>query len=152
MAKSLLYRLFGLGKLPKQLRATFESEGILLLDEGVPSSLTYLDFRAPGKRFAWKRQWFTASLVMTQSRIVALQYSNFAINVPFADERVQKMRFSVEGESTLLVEFDAGLFHEKWSGRIEYRFKTPQGQVILRMLKEREVLAPLPVLGSDETT
>jgi hypothetical protein len=137
MAKSLLYRLFGLGKLPKQLRATFESEGILLLDEGVPSSVTYLDFHAPGKRFAWKRQWFNASIVITQTRIVALQYSNFAINVPFGDERIQKMRFSVEGESALLVAFDAGLFHPNWSGTIEYRFKTPQGPVFLEKLRER---------------
>ena len=136
MAKSLLYRLFVLGKMPKQLRATLESEGILLLDEGVPGSLTYLDFRAPGKRFAWKRQWFTASLVVTQSRIAALQYSNFAINVPFADERIQKMRFSVEGESTLLAAFDAGLFHNDWSGTIEYRFQTPQATVFLARLPE----------------
>jgi hypothetical protein len=137
MAKSLLYRLFGLGKIPKQLRATFESEGLLLHDEGLSGSLTYLDFRAPGKRFTWRRQWFTASVVLTQIRIVALQYSNFAINVPFVDERVRKMRFSVEAESTLLVAFDAGLFHSDWSGTIEYRFQTPQAPVFLERLRER---------------
>src|SRR2546430_14379501 len=80
MAKTLLYRLFGVGSVPRQLSATLQSEGIVLLDEGIAGSVTYLDFRAPGKRSNWRRQWFTGTIALTQVRLVALQYSNTAIN------------------------------------------------------------------------
>src|SRR5260370_4687612 len=106
MAKTLLYRLFGVGKIPRQLTATLQSEGIVLLDEGIAASVTYLDFRAPGKRSNWRRQWFTGAIALTRVRLVALQYSNYAINVPVTDERMHSMRFSVEGKATLFVAFD----------------------------------------------
>jgi hypothetical protein len=90
MAKTLLYRLFGVGSIPKQFAESLKGEDVLLLDEGIPGSVTYLDFRAPGRRSNWRRQWFTASIVLTQVRVVALQYSNTIINVPFTDERLRQ--------------------------------------------------------------
>src|SRR5437016_1447927 len=119
MAKSLLYRLFGVGKLALQFRATLESEGILFIDEGIAGSVTYRDFRAPGKRFSWRCQAFTAAIALTKVRLVALQYSNPAINIPLTDARLHQMRFSVEGDETFVAAFDPSLFHKDWSGTIE---------------------------------
>ncbi len=73
MAKTLSYRLFGVGKVPRQLSATLQSEGILLLDEGIAGSVTYLDFRAPGRRSNWRRQWFTGAIALTRVRLIAFQ-------------------------------------------------------------------------------
>src|SRR5258708_26013421 len=114
MAKTLLYRLFGVGKIPRQLSATLQTEGIILVDEGIAASVTYLDFRSPGRRSDWRRQWFTGVIALTQVRLVALQYSNTAINVPVTDERMRRMRFSVEEQTTLFVAFDPALFHNDW--------------------------------------
>ena len=136
MAKSLFYRLFGVGKMPAQLAATLKSEGLILMDEGIKGSVTYLDFRAPGRRDAWRRQWFTASIALTQARLLALQNSNTAINVPLTDERLRKMQFSVEEGGTFLVRFDPALFHNDWSGTMEYRFKTEQAGAFLDKLRE----------------
>lgn len=137
MAKTLFYRLFGLGKMPEQFKATLNSEGVLLFDEGIKASVTYLDFRAPGKRFGWRRQWFSACIALTQVRLVALQYSNPAINVPFTDDRIHRLRLSIEGDETLLIAFDPSLFHHDWSGTMEYRFRTSQAKAFLEMLEER---------------
>jgi len=134
MTKTLLYRLFGVGKIPRQLSATLQSEGILLLDEGIAASVTYLDFRAPGKYSNWRRQWFPGAIALTQVRLVALQYSNMAINVPVTDERMRSLRFSVEEQTTLVIAFDPALFHNDWSGTMEYRFRTSQAQVFLEKL------------------
>jgi hypothetical protein len=134
MAKTLLYRLFGVGSVPRQLSAALQAEGILLLDEGIPASVTYLDFRSPGRRSNWRRQWFTGAIALTRVRLVALQYSNTAINVPGADERIRSLRFSVEEPNTLVVAFDPALFHADWSGTIEYRFRTPQARAFLEQL------------------
>jgi hypothetical protein len=135
MAKTLLYRLFGVGKIPRQLSSTLQAEGIVLLDEGIAASVTYLDFRAPGKYSNWRRSWFTGAIALTQVRLVALQYSNMAINVPVTDERIRSLRFSVEEPATLVVAFDPALFHPDWSGTMEYRFRTSQAQAFLESLK-----------------
>ena len=94
MAKSFLYRLFGIGKIPKLLNDTLRIEGIVVADEGVPGSVTYRDFRAPGRYSSWRKQGFVGSVVITNSRLVALMYSSFAVNVPLTDERVRQLQIS----------------------------------------------------------
>lgn len=133
MAKSLLYRLWGVGRIPATVMSQLQAEGIILFDEGVKSSVTYRDFSAPGKRFGWKRQWFPASISLTKTRLLALWYSNPIINVPLSDERIRAMQFSLENDG-LCVTFDAALFHPDWSGTIEYRFRTDEASRFLESL------------------
>jgi len=137
MKKTLLYRLFGIGKIPEQYRAALTGEGILLSDEGIKGSVTYRNFRAPGRYSNWKRQWYTASIILTKTRLLAFQYSNPIIDVPLTDERFRRLQFSLENETTLLIAFDASLFHNDWSGTIEYRFKTPHAQAFFDRLREQ---------------
>ena len=139
MKKTLLYRLFGIGKIPAQYRAALTSEGVLLADEGIKGSVTYRNFRSPQRYANWKRQWYTASITLTQTRLLAFQYSNPIIDVPFTDERFQRLQFSLENENTLLVAFDASLFHNDWSGTIEYRFKTPHAQTFFDKLRGQTI-------------
>lgn len=139
MTKTLLYRLFGVGKIPEHLAATLKREGILLLDEGIRGSATYHNFRSPERYANWKRQWYTASIVLTKVRLVAMRYSNPIIDVPLTDKRIHDLRFSLEQPGTLQVSFDPALFHDDWSGTIEYRFRTPQAQTFLDLLREQIV-------------
>ena len=60
-----------------------------------------------------------------------------AINVPFTDDRIRRLRLSIEGNETLLIAFDPSLFHHDWSGTMEYRFRTSQAKAFLAMLRER---------------
>lgn len=135
MPKSLLYRIFGLGRIPKLLNDTLRIEGIVVADEGVAASVTYRDFRAPGKRFSWKKQGFVGSVVVTNIRFVALMYGSFAVNVPFTDERIRKLQISVERDG-LLIAFDPALFHDNWSGTIEYRYRTPQAAEMVKWIQD----------------
>jgi hypothetical protein len=135
--KSLLYRFFGIGKIPDQLAAQLKSEGILISDEGIKGSVTYLNFRSPVRYANWKRQWYTASIALTETRLVGLRFSQLIIDVPLADERIRQMTFSLETNGTFLVAFDASLFHQDWSGNVEYRFRTEYGQAFLDKLRER---------------
>jgi hypothetical protein len=137
MAHTLLYRLFGVGRISAQWRTMLESEGLVLVDEGIAGSVTYRDFRAPGKRSAWRKVAFSGSIALTKIRLLALHYANPAINIPFDDERFKQLRISVEGEQTLLVAFDPSLFHNDWSGTMEYRFHTSQAQALFEILCER---------------
>jgi hypothetical protein len=134
MSKSLLYRFLGLGKMPWEVRSKLQLEGLNLFDEGIKASVTYLNFHRPGRYANWRRQWFSACIALTNERLFALRYGKPIINVPLADERLQKMQFSLEGLETLLVRFDAGLFHDDWSGTIEYRLRTDQAAAFLEAL------------------
>jgi len=135
MPKSLLYRLFGVGRIPKLIGDRLRMEGIVLADEGIPGSVTYRDFRAPGRYSSWRKQAFIGSVVVTNTRLVALMSGRFAIDVPFTDERIRGLQMSRERDS-LLIKFDAGLFHDDWSGTIEYRYRTSQAAEVLKWIQE----------------
>lgn len=135
MAKTLLYRLFGVGKIPAQWRGTIESEGIVLMDEGIGGTVTYRDFRSPGRRASWKKSAFSGAIALTRTRLLALQFSSPMINVPLDDDRLRQMQFSVEGADRILIAFNANLFHDDWSGTIEYRFRTSQAPAFVKKLK-----------------
>ncbi len=138
MAKTLLYRLLGVGKIPAQWRAIIESEGIVLMDEGIGGTVTYRDFRSPGRRASWKKSAFSGAIALTKTRLLALQFSSPVINVPPNDDRLPQMQFSVEGEDKILIGFNANLFHNDWSGTLEYRFRTPQAQAFLKSLSKHK--------------
>lgn len=98
-------------------------------------SATFRNFRSPGRRSNWRRTWYPSSLVLTKTRLLALAYSNTIIDVPLADERLRRMRFTQEGGDRLAVAFDPSLFHDDWSGGIEYRFRTPDAARFLELLR-----------------
>ena len=135
MAKTLLYRLFGIGKLPEQLIAEFRDEGVLFSDEGIRGTVTYKNFRGGGRISNWKRQWFGAAIVLTRKRLVAYRLRHPIIDVSLEDPLLKKMEFSVEEPETLAVFFDANLFQPDWKGRIEYRFSTPVSKPLLTELQ-----------------
>lgn len=134
MGRALLYRLFGLGRIPRRALPNLEQEGIVLLDEGIGGSITFRDFRAPGRRYSWRRSWFTGSLVFTGRRFAAFAFSKAIINVPLGDDRISELRCSLEGDVTLRVDFDPSAFHEDWSGALECRFSTSRARLFLERL------------------
>ena len=114
-----------------------QQEGIVLLDEGIGGSIIFRNFRAPGKRYSYRSNWFTGSLVLTGIRFAGFQYSNPIINVPLEEKWLNELDCSVRGEKTLLVSFDSSVFHEDWSGMIECRFSTEYARLFLERLERR---------------
>ena len=134
MDKALLYRLFGVGKIPKPMVPVLDREGIILQEEGISGSATFKNFRAPGRRYSFRRNWFIGSIVITRQRVVAFSFSRPIINLPRTPEQLQKLHCSVKDASLLCIAFDAAAFHEDWSGSVEYRFKTSQASLFLERL------------------
>lgn len=137
MGKTWMYRFFGAGKLPQKLREKLEAEEIVLLDEGIGGSITYENFRAPGKASNWKRSIFTGAVVLTKTRFVGLAYVRPVINLPYDDPRLPAVQVTLPEPEVLSVAFDAATFHDDWSGSIECRFKTAHAQQIRDALMRR---------------
>ncbi len=136
MAKSLLFRLFGVGKLPRRVRSSLEAEGIRTVDEGIGGSVTYRDFKTPRKRFGWRRVWFTGSVAATRKRFVACAFGREVVNIPYDDPRLKKMSAQVEPGSVLVVAFAAQDFQSAMSGRVEMRFRTEKAREFTRCFRE----------------
>ncbi|MEO6656469.1 MAG: hypothetical protein ABIO36_10345 [Pyrinomonadaceae bacterium] len=137
MFKSIRAWFASFNKLPAALMAELQSEGIILMNEAIRGTITYRDFRAPGKRFLYKKSAFISTIAITKTRLLATSYSNVAINVPYSDGRFRSMQFSIEDGPKLGVAFDASLFQPKWSGSIEYRFKTPNAEKFLDEIQKQ---------------
>lgn len=135
MAKTFLYRWFGIGKLPAAIIDEYREEGIGYIDEGIRGTITYKDFRGGGRRSDWRRQWFAAAVVLTRKRFVAYRLRHAVIDVLLDDPRLREIEFSIEEPGTLAVFFDANLFEPDWKGRLEYRFRTPAGKLLVAELK-----------------
>ncbi len=133
--KTILYKLFGIGKIREPFLSELKSEEIIASDEGIKSTLTYKNFRAPGRYSNWKRRWFSGAIALTKKRLVLQQYSQPVINLELTDERFQKIKVSLETADTLLFEFEPHLFLADSSGQIEWRCRTPHAKIIADRIK-----------------
>ena len=134
-------------KVAATYKARLQPEGIVLFEEDVKGSMTFRNFRSPGRYSNWRKVLITSLIALTKTRLLALKGSSPIIDVPFTDERLRRMKFSLEGEKTLLVAFDANLFQPEWSGEIEYRFKTSQAKRFLELIS---ISSPATTLQGQE--
>ncbi len=137
MGKTLLYRLFGLGGIPREVEEQIQSEGVVLRDEGIRGSVTFRRFRAPGRYHGWRRTWFSGSIVLTRRHFLAFQYSRPIIGVPWDAEKLEQLDVRLENETTLCVAFEASVFQEDASGEVEVRLSTPLAPEALRHIERR---------------
>ena len=135
MEKTLLYRIFKLGKIPKRYAPTLQDEGVILLEEGISITITLKNVKAPGRRHSWKRSWFTGSIAITKQTFAAFTIFRPLIYLPLSRENLAKLNCTLEGRNVLTVRFDASTFNEKWSGEIECKFKTSKAPLFLEKLQ-----------------
>ena len=136
MPKPLSYILFGFGKMKKSLFEELQKENIQLIDEVVWASTTYKNFKSERRASKFRREGHTASIVLTNERLVALRGSRYLINIPLSDPRLSGLKVSVEKGKVLIVEYDANVFNKNWSGTIINKFGTKHATDFLSRLKQ----------------
>ncbi len=106
----------------------------MLLDEGIPGSVTLRNFRAPGRIHGYKKTLFAGSLVVTELRFAAFAFSRPVVNVPLRDPRLNLLDITVDRRKALMVKFDAHMFHEEWKGTVECRFASSVAHMFVERL------------------
>ena len=124
MRKSLFFTLFRWGRVPKKALPALESEGIVLLDEGLRGSITLRNFRAPGRIHSLKKSILVGSLVITGQRFAGFAFSKPLINIPLHDDRLRALELSVPSDGLLRIVFDASVFDLQQSGTVKCRYHT----------------------------
>ncbi len=136
MSKTFVYRLFGIGKVPRHAREQIHEEGVVLQEEGLSGTVTFKKFRAPGRRYSWRRNWFSGSIVLTREHFLAFAFSRQVIGVAWQHPKIDELHCSVERNNRLCVAFDVAAFHEGWSGNIVIRFSTPLADTVLQTIRK----------------
>lgn len=66
-------------------KAQLESEGIVLFEEDIRGSMTFRNFRSPGRYDSWRKVLINSLVVLTGKRLLALKGSSPIIDVPLTN-------------------------------------------------------------------
>jgi len=135
LRKSLLYKLFRIGGIPKKVRPVLESEGILVCDEGIRGWIFMKNFRAPGKRFKYRRAGFAGFLAVTRKRVIAYTYWRPIINIGLDNSRISEIELELEKPGKLVIAFESSAFHPEMEGRIEVTFYTAAAGEFYKLIR-----------------
>lgn len=134
MAKTLLYRLFKVGRLPIQLNAKIAKEQVIDRQEGMPALIHYRDFQAHGKSFKNKLVKAVGSVCVTNWGIYASIFKSVAIQFAWTDPRIKQIHFEVK-KKYLSMSFEASVFDSAAKGKVDYRFKCKNPEEVLAKIK-----------------
>lgn len=135
MKKTFMFRVFGLGAIPKSMRPALEAEGIVVADEGMGGWFITKDVKAPGKRYIKRSEGFSGCLVITKNRIICYTYAKRQINIAVDDPKVSYFHVSIPKTETFSLSFESSHFRDRWEGVIEYRFNTEKAQQFFEAFK-----------------
>lgn len=139
MAFLAKFRL-GNGRLDPKVRAALESEGVVLVEEGLRGSVRYKRFRAPGRRHHGKVTAERIALAISGERFVVYCRSGTTalVDSSFTNPRLGFVDVTLEGTDSVSIRIDydrAGL--PKVSGEITIVVSTPNAAAIVDQLRGR---------------
>jgi hypothetical protein len=132
--------LLGNGTIKPELRAALESEGLVLIEEGLPGSVRYRNFKAPGKRFNGKVTGVRLGLAISEERFVVYCRSGRGklIDTPYSDPRLGMLDVELQDDdrAVIKIDFDRGDV-PKVSGQMAIHAKTTKAPEIVEELRAR---------------
>jgi hypothetical protein len=135
--------LLGNGKLRPELRKELESEGLVLIEEGLPGSVRYTHFKAPGRRFHGKVTPERMALAISRKRFVVYCKSGRAklADSPFTSPNLRGVGVSLDGDDRVVIRIDYDkLDVERVSGQVALHARTSNARRVVDELRAR--LAP----------
>lgn len=130
----------GNGTLTPELKAKLEAEGLVLIEEGLPGTVRYTHFKAPGRRHHGKVSREKLGLAISEERFVIYCRSGLVelADSSFDNPRLALLDISLQEEDELEVLIDYDRAHmEKVSGQIAIRAKAPNAASIADQLNAR---------------
>ena len=125
--------LTGSGRLPDPLRAELANEGFVILEEGLPGSVTYRHLRAPGRRANWRRDAVSGAIAITTRRLVVWTGRVKQIDVPLRHPLRQAIQVSLDKPGQICFVHHAET-NPQVSGQFEVRLRTTQAERIAEFL------------------
>ncbi len=142
-----LRKLLGIGKLPEEMRAEVEAEGILHIAEFVPVTRRFTG-RVPGMRSAGSISSYVGSVVLTNQRVLGTMST-----VPKLAGRTIDLRWDapqagpVKAELSttgLTLEVDVAEVDPRCTGRLSLHYKETLPEDVLMRLPHRSLAFEVP--------
>lgn len=125
--------LLGSATMPASLRSSLEAEGITFLAEGLTGSITYRNYKAPGKRYGVAKQGTAGAVAISSKRLVVWVSRGGYIDIPLSMVG-SAVRASSDKPNQVSFRYEAGQFRPETSGKVEIRLSTPQSAQIMNLL------------------
>lgn len=117
--------LFGkLSGFPGKVKKHLESEGIVIIEEGVTGEFIADRVKGSGKSYLRTRKGFSGSLAVTRRRVVFYAFRKPQISLAFDDPRIARLSVGIRETDAFSISFESSDFREGWSGRVEFLFRT----------------------------
>ncbi len=118
MSKSILYRWFGLRKVPVEIRTRHEREEIIIDEEGTSCALSYRKFRGP--RNYSGRGWESCAvgtLVITRKTFY-VQFPYMILCDQPIEKAVRHLEIELQGPSKIIMKFGVEKLFDKATGNL----------------------------------
>jgi len=129
--------LLGGGKLKPDLHAALESEGLVLVEEGLSGSVRYTHFKAPGRRFHGKVTPMRMGIGISEERCVVYGRAQL-IDSKFTAPNFDWVDVGLHDDDkvSFRIDYDRGDV-KNVSGQVEVRAKSPNAARIVEELRTR---------------
>ena len=123
------------GRLPDDLRSQLAAEGILVIEEGVPATIIFSHYRAPGRRGNWQGNYLLA-FAMTERRLLVYGATpdrrppSPFVNVSWDLARAGGLR-ALLADGSLRLCYDISALYPDRAGQAEVRLRTGQAPAAL---------------------
>ena len=140
-------KLFGIGKLPEQLHAEAEAEGLIHLADYVAVTRRFRGV-IPGVRLSHSVASYTGSLVFTSERVLATlsmlpKLAGPTVNVRWDAAQTGPAKVEIS-DTGLLLDVDVAQVDEKFSGELSLHYKVDIPADVLAALPRRSLAFDMP--------
>jgi hypothetical protein len=118
------------GRLPDDLRAELEAEGLELLEERVQAMVIYRGYEAPGQRPRSGVQNGLVAIALTPRRLLVQGTGGIRLAIPHG------AAVTTEGPGEVRLKYDAASAQPPRAGEIELRLQTPRADAVHATLSE----------------
>jgi Domain of unknown function (DUF1707) len=124
----------GPGRLPDELRSQLMSEGLVVLAEDLPGTMSYHRYRVPGQQIGNATRRVRGTLAVSRSRLLIWAAGAKRVDLPFTHPAWEAVDISAHDGDWLRVGVDVSVFGADRSGRIVLRLQTEQAEAVAALL------------------
>ena len=107
-----------------------------MLEEELPGSVTYRNYRTPGRYSKLRKHGVMGSIALTDRRLLVWANHVKHVNVPHHDPLRAGIKVRVDQPDRICVSYDAGTGDPGMSGQVEVRLRTTRASTIAWLCRD----------------
>lgn len=114
----------------------FATELLVVLEEELPGSVIYRDYRTPKRYSKLRKHGVMGSIALTDRRLLVWANHVTHVNVPHHDPLRAGIKVKLDQPDWICVSYDAGAADPSRSGQVEVRLRTIRASTIAWLCRD----------------